>query len=310
MARALRSYTSGSSLLTKFREAIYLSRGQLSAADGHVQRRIRVMDGVADTLRRHYGLVLEDLDVLDIGTGQQQVQSAWLARRNRVTGIDLDIVAKGWSPLPYLEMWRRNGVPRVLKTIGRKALGIDAKFRRALREQLERTADDLPVLPMDMTRMSFPAESFDFVYCSSVLQSVPDVGAGLSEMNRVLRAGGIGYFTIQLYSSETGSLDPRLYTDERAAIPYWAHLRPECRHLVAGNAWLNRLRLDAWRALIGTHLSEATIELGQPQAERMRRLAAELQARGALADYSVEELITHELRVHWRKSALPSAPAT
>ncbi len=262
-----------------------------------------VLEDLEDTVLERYGFALTGLKVLDVGTGQQQVQSVWLARKNRVTGIDLDVVAKGWSPLVYLRMWRRNGAGRLIKTLGRKALGVDARFREVLQRQLGRTADGLPVLQMDVMQLRFPSESFDFVYCSSVLQCVPDVGRALDEMNRVLRPGGVGYFTVQLFASETGSLDPRLFGNNRDEIPYWAHLRPACAHLIGGEAWLNRLRLAEWRQLIAAHLPEPTIELGQPEAGRLTPVAEQLKQAGELADYSLEELLTHDLKVSWRKPA-------
>ncbi|RYG10705.1 MAG: class I SAM-dependent methyltransferase [Burkholderiales bacterium] len=301
MSSKRKSYTNGAKILTKIREAAYHSRFYSNGADDFVRHRTKVMEDLADTLRRRHQLVLTGLDVLDVGTGQQQVQSVWLARNNRVTGIDLDVVAKGWSPAVYLGMWRRNGPGRVLKTLGRKALGIDARFRAALRRQLAHTADGLPVLQMDVTQLGFAEESFDFVYCSSVLQCVPDVGRALYEMNRVLRRGGVGYFTVQLFSSETGSLDPRLFGNNRDEIPHWAHLRPDWAHLVSGEAWLNRLRLADWRQQVAAHLPDPTIDLGQPQAEKLIPLAEQLKRAGELADYSMEELITHDLKASWRK---------
>lgn len=270
-------------------------------ADAQVQHRVKVMENVERLMGERYGVRLAGLDVLDVGTGQQQIQSAWLARKNRVVGIDLDVIPKGWSLRPYFDMWRSNGSTRVLKTVFRKALGIDRMFRRALREQLGMSAEKLPALRMDVTQLDFPSDRFDFVYCSSVLQCVPDVGRALEEMNRVLKPGGIGYFTIQLYSSETGSLDPRLYGEDRSDIPYWAHLRPEHQHAVAGNAWLNKLRLHEWKSLVGSHLHEPFIVLNQPHAGTLKGIAEQLRQEGSLLDFSIEELITHELQVSWRK---------
>ncbi|WP_157961326.1 class I SAM-dependent methyltransferase [Microvirga flavescens] len=296
-----KSYTSNTTLMTKAREAWRLRQWHATNAASRVKQVIEVMDELEETLRARYGLALEGLDVLDIGTGQQQIQSAWLARRNRVTGIDLDVIAKGWSPWPYLKMARENGANRTVKTLARKALGLDAMYSRALFDELGRTANDLSVQQMDVMDIRLASGSFDFVYCSSVLQCVPDVPRALEEMNRVLKPGGVGYFTVQLYSSETGSLDPRLYGGDRSDIPYWAHLRPTEASKVAGNAWLNKLRLSEWREHVGANLFDPTIELSQPKAEALEPLAQSLHRMGELRDYTLEELLTHELRVSWSK---------
>jgi hypothetical protein len=120
-------------------------------------------------------------------------------------------------------------------------------------------------------------------------------------MNRVLRPGGVGYFSVQLYSSETGSLDPRLLDEDRR-IPLWAHLRPQHAGGIAGNAHLNRLRLDEWRQFSHRNLADAVVELSQPNAAMLEPLARNLQEAGELSGYTLEELLTHELRVSWRKA--------
>jgi 2-polyprenyl-3-methyl-5-hydroxy-6-metoxy-1,4-benzoquinol methylase len=297
----LKSYTSETSLTTKILEARRLYHWHTTRANERVKQNFENMDALEDTLRLRYGLTLEGLDVLDIGTGQQQIQSAWLARKNRVTGIDLDVVAIGWSPWAYLKMWRINGAHRTFKTLARKVLGLDAMYRRALRRELGRSVVNMPVLQMDVINMRFPSNSFDFVYCSSVLQCVPDVTSALREMNRVLVAGGVGYFTVQLYTSETGSLDPRLYSGDRSSIPHWAHLRPDTSRQVAGNAWLNKLRLSEWKRCIHACLPDPVITPSQPDAHALTQLAKALQQNGELKEYALEELVTHELQVSWRK---------
>src|SRR5262245_44046478 len=79
---------------------------------------------------------VRDLDVLVVGHGPQLVEARYFGRNNRVTGIDLDVVPVGFDLRAYASMLQRNGVGRVVKTVGRKLLGIDrsqeAAWRRAL----------------------------------------------------------------------------------------------------------------------------------------------------------------------------------
>ncbi len=301
MLHGLKSYTSNTSLLTKVREGRRLYQWHATNAATRVKQTVEVMNGVEDTLHSRYGLVLSGLTILDIGAGQQQIQSAWLARRNQVISIDLDVVANGWSPAAFLRMWRVNGANRAVKTLARKALGLDAMYCRALHQELGRGAEGIPIYQMDVAAMRFPSDKFDFVYCSSVLQCVPDVSLAFQEMNKVLAPGGVGYFTVQLYTSETGSLDPRLYSGDRSSIPYWAHLRPEVSSRVAGNAWLNKMRLSEWYRCVDENLPNPAFELSQPHSGVLIEKAQSLRQAGQLLEYTLEELVTHELRVSWRK---------
>jgi ubiquinone/menaquinone biosynthesis C-methylase UbiE len=42
----------------------------------------------------------------------------------------------------------------------------------------------------EITRLSFPNRSFDVIYCSHVLEHVPDDTAAMRELRRVLRPSG------------------------------------------------------------------------------------------------------------------------
>ena len=114
---------------------------------------------------------------------------------------------------------------------------------------------DLTQLPpirlcvMDVCGMSFPENSFDFVYSRSVLHHLPQPVTAINEIARVLRPGGVAYVSIHPYTSETGCLDPRIYTDRRHEVLGWQHLRPGARGKVQPpNVYLNRLRLEEWRS--------------------------------------------------------------
>ena len=83
--------------------------------------------------RNGRGSELKGLKVLDVGCGQQLKLARYFAlRQNDVTGIDYNAVPLGFDPRGYWKLARSNGPVRVIKTLGRKVLGVDARFSRDL----------------------------------------------------------------------------------------------------------------------------------------------------------------------------------
>ena len=264
-------------------------------------------------IHERLGLKLCNLDLLEIGPGQYQAQSRYLALQNRIVGIDLDLISDRMSPLAYIDMLRTNGLRRTAKTIGRRVLGIDRQFARELQRQLG--VDQLPApktLQMDACRMSFPNDSFDFVYARSVFHHLPDPTAALDGIVRVLRPGGSAYIVLHLYTSSTGCLDPRLFTSRRSEVGAWSHLRPALQGTISdAHVYLNKLRLREWRELFDSKMPGGELQSAVADSETVE-LAKSLKNIGELPDYSLEELTTNELGFLWRKPArrTPVVPTT
>lgn len=298
----VKSYTSGkTSALSFLHEASNLYRHYRQAPD---QARTAIQD-----IRRREAVINENLDfelrgldILEIGPGQFQAQMQYLAVNNRVVGIDLDVITQNVAPLDYLKMLRTNGLKRTAKTLGRKILGVDRQFSSELLRQIGvRSVPTPKVIQMDACKMSFADESFDFVYARSVFHHLPDPSAALDGIVRVLRPGGAAYILLHLYTSETGCLDPRIYTDRRNEVQGWPHLRPGFRGtLDIDNIYLNKLRLYEWRNLFGSKMPCAKYFANEASPATFE-LARTLQSQGELADYSLGELTTHDLAVLWRK---------
>jgi SAM-dependent methyltransferase len=249
-----------------------------------------------------YDFPLVGRTVLDVGAGQLLLHMIYLTQHNTVTGIDLEVVATGFDPRAYVRMLERNGVRRTIKTVGRKTLQIDSRTRRELRRQLG--MDRLPpvrALTMDAADMSFADHSFDFVFSRSVVHHIPDPERALREAARVLEPGGLAYYTLHLYTSDTGCLDPRVTTGE-GSLPEWPHLRPSMQHLVIQNAWLNKLRLDDWKARFEQAMPGCRFWLDTDRQSHLEPAARQLQGSGELGDYTLEELLTRTVAVTWRKS--------
>lgn len=253
-------------------------------------------------LRDRFGLELRNQDVLEIGPGQFLIQISHFAVHNRVVGIDLEVLVQGFKPLAYIRMIRTNGLRRAAKTIGRKLIGVDRRFASELKRQLGLW--QLPkstVLQMDVCEMSFPDESFDFVYSRAVFHHLPDPGAAVDAIVRVLKRGGVAYLALHPYTSETGCLDPRIYTERRGEVRGWPHLRPHLQNTLDNrNTFVNKLRLNEWRTLFASRMPHAEYIL-TPSDNASVETAKDLQGCGELVDYPFEELLTGQFAVIWKK---------
>jgi len=205
-------------------------------------------------------------------------------------------------------MLETNGVRRTIKTVGRKFMGVDRKYEVHLMEELGLT--QLPrirLCVMDVCGMSFPDNSFDFVYSRAVLHHLPQPVTAINEIARVLRPGGVAYVSIHPYTSETGCLDPRIYGRRRQEVLGWWHLRRGASGAVQQpNVYLNRLRLNEWETLFASRLPGVEYILTQTDDSGALDRATALQKRGELLDYSLDELLAGEFVALWRKPGFRS----
>jgi SAM-dependent methyltransferase len=243
--------------------------------------------------------------VLVLGAGQTAREVVAFGTSNHVTAIDLDVIPQGWKPGPYVQLLKQNGPTRAAKTVGRKVLGVDRQFSKALCAELGiAKPNPATYLQMDATEMTFPDASFDVVYSFSVFEHLPDPEAVLHEAKRVLKPGGLLYVSLHLYSSEGGCHDLRIFAGDRANIPYWAQLRPKVKDTVIESCYMNEWRLDRWKELFSEWCATATLSTDKhhdPFGPQLIRELEQLRAGGELADYTDEELLAVNLRCAWTK---------
>jgi SAM-dependent methyltransferase len=309
----IKTYTSTrANPLAFVREAYSLYRLKSIDIPGQVNGTIGYMRRCEERIASHIGMRLQGLRLLVIGPGQTPREMVYLGCSNDVVGIDLDVIPHGANPASYLKMLRQNGLMRTLKTVARKGLGIDKRFNHELKRQLGISAlPRVSHLQMDAAAMQFPDCSFDFVYSFSVFEHLPDPAKVIDEAVRVLKPGGGCYISLHLYTSEDGCHDLRLFSNNRAEIPYWSHLRPEFEHLIQPNAYLNRVRLHEWKRLFEERMPGVTLVFDCHEQENSARLTKELAAlrrQGELPDYSDEELLAVNMIAIWRKTQSEGGP--
>ncbi len=288
--------------LLQFREAVGLYRLHSNDVSERIAARLADMREVEVSIAETLGAPLSGKRILDVGAGQVLFHMVCLGRRNEVTGIDLEVIAQGLDPHAYARMWQVNGPRRTIKTIARKLLRVDHRYRRELLRQCGlRHAPRMHVLQMDATAMSFADAAFDVVHSSAVLPHIPDPAQCVREMARVLRPGGAAHISFHLYTSDTGSEDPRMMGGE-SGLPLWPHLRPSTEGAVLQHAFLNKLRLVEWQALFSELMPGSRVDTrGADDDARLRAAAIRLQSEGELAGYTLEELLSRTVSVIWRK---------
>ena len=244
---------------------------------------------------------LRDRDVLIVGPGQLLTEALFFGVDNRVTGIDLDVIAQGFRPMDYVKILSNNGLGRVIKTLGRKALLVDRGYRTAWKKELH--VDSLPKITLLQGDICTgpPVESaFDLVASWATLQCIPDPKSAVRNMIAALRPGGVLYFGVHLYTYDTGHHDVRAFSQQLDKLPPWGHLRETTKHLIRPGAYLNEWRLQQWRDLLAEQAPGHTEFLDDfKEVRQSTRMTDEL--REELEEFSDEELFTVDAFYRWTK---------
>jgi SAM-dependent methyltransferase len=299
-----KTYTRMRSGITSFvSDAARLYRVRSDFAGDATQTR-RQMLRLDSEHRTRVGSPLENKQVLIVGSGQTSREVHALSINNTVTAFDLDVMPQGWNPVPYLALLKQNGPTRLVKTVGRKALGIDRKLRRALDHEFGHPANPARFLQMDASNLTFANDTFDVVYSYSVFEHLPDPASVLREVVRVLRPGGMLYVSTHIYTAEGGCHDLRIFAGDRDGIGYWAQLRPSEKSKVIESCYMNEWSLTQWKTLFSDMCAGVTLTSGLHEGAYGEFLAKELQrlrVEGELAGYTDEELLTVNLQACWTK---------
>jgi SAM-dependent methyltransferase len=265
-----------------------------------------------DRLRRDEGRMaealgrpVEDLDVFELGPGQQMTRAHYFGLKNRVTVVDLDVVPTGVNPIDYLRVWKTNGFGRFAKTAGRKLLLLDRSSRLAWQRALGADRFTTPrFIQADICTEAPEKEAFDLAVTWSVFEHLPDSDSALASIVDALRPGGALYIGIHSYTSHTGHHDIRAFAGQERELPLWGHLRDETKDSIEPSAWCNEWRLADWRELFARRCP-GYVEYRENYGEEWLREQMTPELRAELADYTDEELYTIDVFYAWRKPLEP-----
>lgn len=100
---------------------------------------------------------------------------------------------------------------------------------------------------MDITNIPYPDETFDIIYCSHVLEHIPDDKKALRELNRVLKNNGWAIILVPIEGKTTYE-DPSIVTPEArlAAFGQIDHVR------IYGEDYFERLEKTGFKTEVIT----------------------------------------------------------
>ena len=222
--------------------------------------------------------------------------------KNKVHVLDLDIIPQGFDPAGYLQMFRANGMGRVAKTIGRKAI-LGKSYRQAWQKTIGASNLKEPTfIHGDICQDTPQTDYYDLAMSWSVFEHLLDPRSALQNLINSLRSDGGFYISLHLWTSNNGHHDIRAFTGDEEKLPLWGHLRPTTRGNIVPSSWLNEWRLSQWRELMDELAPGAEEFLEQYEYPEVYgpKLVGELQQE--LADYSEDELLTVNVVYMWQKA--------
>lgn len=253
-------------------------------------------------LRLHTGRDLTQSRVLEIGYGARPLRLTALISMNvDAWGIDLDQPVLEGKLTEFVQIFRRNGWERALKSLVRHTL-FDRRERHSLSNALGdrgftyRLEKDRFIVG-DAARVEHAAlgsNMLDLVISEDVFEHLPPATLEqvVARMARWLKPDGIAMVRPLIFTGITGGHLVEWYpetlgtTEPRKSEP-WEHLR---RQRYVANTFLNKLRLSDYRSVFGAQfevLEETPIDYG------LGRQFLTSEVRAELMHYEEEELLSN-----------------
>jgi Methyltransferase domain len=254
-----------------------------------------------ELLQRHSGIPLDRASVFEVGFGARpHRQVAMQSMGFDVCGVDVEAPVVPGQPSQFVEMMRRNGIERAMKSLVRHALfdrGERRALDRALRARgLARRLDPERLIVADATTLKLPPGSIDLVISEDVFEHIErgPLARIVERMAGWLRPGGLALVRPNVFTGITGGhligwsrRALRNPPDERQSEP-WEHLR---KRRFEPNTYLNELTRADYRALFSSHFEILEERVAQPDLGREH---LDERARAELSEWPEEELFSNQ----------------
>lgn len=255
---------------------------------------------LSEIIKTHLKVDVREARILDIGCGQMATQTILFKVDGAdVTGIDMEVPTYKMNLKTLIRVIKTNGVERAIKSLLRHLL-FDKRFFSELSLQYGKIVpfDQLDIRLMNAASLSFPDNSFEFVYSAWVFEHIDDVPTSIRDVNRILKPSGIAWIGVHLFPSLSGGhhLD-WIWPDKSSSkkVPPWDHLLD---NKYPANTYLNRLHLDQYREIFHTHINVFDEELTY---EGDKFLTPEIEKILQRKGYAREDLLTRTVIFLCRK---------
>lgn len=244
-------------------------------------------------LKTYSNVELEKAKVLEIGFGQRAARMIALASLGiDAFGVDLDAPLLKGTPKEIYQIYRKNGLERLLKSLIR-FVSFDLMWRRNLRRELRRRGRKLllptnRLLVQDAATVDLPKFAFDLVISESVFEHIPvsSLVALIAKMKYLLKPTGLALIRPDIFTgisgghlvewfridarkqrkNPNGHLDKRLDLGKRLRRSEpWEHLR---KKRFRANVYLNELMRTDYRRLFSEHFEILEERVTKPDLGR------------------------------------------
>jgi len=251
---------------------------------------LRFCDEYDGLMRKYANLALKDAKVFEIGFGTRAgIMTALVSLGVDAYAVDLDAPVLRGTPRELSEMYRKNGVERVVKSFVRFH-AFDWVWRRRLKQELERRGRSLllpegRLLVRDAASVNWLDRSLDLICSESVFEHIPipSLEPLLAKMARWLKSSGLALIRPDVFTGISGGhllewFDLREHRPRRSEP--WEHLRKRRFH---GNVYLNELTRADYRRMFSQHfeiIEENVVDPDQGRQFYTPEVAAELKQYG------------------------------
>lgn len=279
----------------------------LQSKEADVAKLVAELDGYRSIFETSTGLPFHQASIFEVGYGARPLRLlALISMGLNARGIDLDAPMLRASLSELLRILRTNGWQRFVKSTVR-ALVFDAHERHALNRVLVRRGARLRVqaerfLVGDVSDVSLPPTSIDFIYSEDVFEHIPrEALEGVcANLAQALTPQGLALISPAVFTGISGGhlvewYPHKLKTDMDRRSDAWEHLR---QRRFTADCFLNEMRLHEYQQLLERHFTVVAVH--NLQAGYGRSFLTE-DVQEELSDYSLDELLGDKWRFVLRK---------